>query len=41
MKKVLTLLLAMCMIFTLVACGGKEPVETKPVETPTEPQVKE
>jgi predicted small lipoprotein YifL len=41
MKQVLTLLLAMCMIFTLVACGGKEPVETKPVETPTEPQVKE
>lgn len=41
MKKVLTLLLALCMIFTLAACGEKEPAETKPVETPTEPQAKE
>ena len=42
MKKALTLLLAVCMIFTLVACGGKEPAETKPAETqPTEPATKE
>ena len=42
MKKALTQLLVLCMIFTLAACGEKEPAETKPVETqPTEPAAKE
>lgn len=43
MKKVLTIMLAVCMIFSLAACGGnKEPAESKPADTtPTEPAVTE
>ena len=42
MKRVMTLLLALCMIFALAACGEKEPAETTPSTTQsTEPQTKE
>ena len=34
MKKILALLLALCMIFALVACGETKPAETKPAEEP-------
>ena len=34
MKKILALLLALCMIFALAACGETAPAETKPAEEP-------
>ena len=34
MKKILALLLALCMIFALAACGETKPAETKPAEEP-------
>ena len=34
MKKFLALLLALCMIFALAACGETKPAETKPAEEP-------
>ena len=34
MKKILAMLLALCMIFALAACGETAPAETKPAEEP-------
>ena len=34
MKKILAMLLALCMIFALAACGETKPAETKPAEEP-------
>ena len=36
MKKILALLLALCMIFALAACGETKPAETKPEEPAAE-----
>ena len=33
MKKLIALLLALVMVFGMVACGNKAPVETNPAET--------
>lgn len=45
MKKIFAFVLALCMIFSLTACGGESEVETEPVETvvyaATEPVVEE
>ena len=39
MKKIISLLLALCVVFTLAACAGNKPAETQPAETqPAETQ---
>lgn len=37
MKKMISLLLVMVMVFSLAACSNKTPEETKPAQTPTTP----